>query len=278
RLILTQLIRQAALVKKAGDMGVEVSDEEVDASLEQLRSRFDSKEAFRREVLERTMLSEDEVRDFLRDRLIVDRAAREVSKDIRASEEEIAAFYQENKSGYNAQIRTAHILTCNKFQPQTRTCDPAPADEMRAESVADLARQGNDFARLASQYSQDPQTRDRGGDLGWFEPGRQVPEFEKAALELKIGQTSRPVRTPFGFHVIKLLAKGRPLDESRSEIEEALVKERRRAAVDSWAQKAMRDLTVRVNPKFGRFDLESVSVMAPEKSGVDDPAASRPVP
>ncbi len=276
RLILTQLIRQAALVKKAEDMGVEVSDEEVDASLRQLKSRFESEEAFRREVLEETMLSEDEARDFLRDRLIVDRAAREVSKDIRASEDQIAAFYQENKKGYEAQLRTAHILICDKFNPETRTCEAAPADETQAELVADLAQQGKDFAQLASQYSRDLQTKDRGGDLGWSEPGRQVPEFEKAALGLKIGQTSRPVRTPFGFHVIKLLAKSKPLEQSRSEIEEALVKERRRQAVDSWAQKAMQDLTVRVNLKFGRFDPKSVSVVAPGKGGATEPEASRP--
>jgi foldase protein PrsA len=278
RLILTQLIRQTALVRKAEDMGIEVSDEEVAQALEQLKSRFGSKEAFRKEVLEETMLSEDEIRGFLRDRLIVDRAAREVTKDVRASEEQIAAFYNENKKGYDDQLRTAHVLICSNFNSQTRTCEAAPGDEAQAVVVANLARQGKDFSQLVQQYSQDPQTKDRGGDLGWSERGRQVPEFEKAALELKVGQTSGVVRTPFGFHIIKLLARGRPLDEARSEIEEALVKDRRRQAVDAWAQTAMKDLEVRVNPKFGRFDPKTVSVVAPDKGGAGNPDASRPVP
>jgi foldase protein PrsA len=278
RLILTQLIRQAALVKKAEDMGVKVSDEEVEAALAELKAGFDSEEAFRKEVLEGTRLSEEEVRDFLRDRLIVDRAAREVSKDIRASEEEIAAFYQENKKGYEVQLRTAHILVCGSFNPKARTCEPGPNDEREAQTVANMAREGKDFAQLASQYSQDRQTKDRGGDLGWFEPGRQVPEFEKAAAALKVGQIAGPVRTVFGFHIIKLLGRGKPLDQSRAEIEEALVKDRRRQAVDAWAQKAMQDLTVRVNPKFGRFDPKTVSVVGPERGVATNPDASRPVP
>lgn len=278
RLILTQLIRQAALVKKAGEMGIETSDEEVDRSLEELKSRFGSKEAFRKEVLEETMLSEEEIRSFLRDRLTVDRAAREVTKNVRATDEQIAAFYNENKKNYDDQIRTAHILICSNSNPENRTCEPAPGDEAQAQVVANLVRQGKDFGQLAHQYSQDPQSRDRGGDLGWSERGRQVPEFEKAALELKVGQTTGPVRTPFGFHIIKLLAKGRPLEEARSEIEEVLIKDRRRQAVDAWAQAAMKDLTVRVNPKFGRFDPKTVSVVAPEKTGAGNPDAARLAP
>lgn len=77
-------------------------------------------------------------------------------------------------------------------------------DEAKAKEIADKLAKGGDFAALAKENSEDPGSKDNGGDLGYFGHGQMVPEFEKAAFALEKGKISAPVKSNFGFHIIKL--------------------------------------------------------------------------
>ncbi len=107
----------------------------------------------------------------------------------------------DQKNGDKPFIKARHILF--SFEGQQDTV----ALKTLAVSVAKSAREGKDFSALAQQYSKDASSAQRGGDLGWFGKGRMVAPFEEAAFRAKTGDVVGPVRTPFGYHVIKIDAR-----------------------------------------------------------------------
>jgi len=125
----------------------------------------------------------------------------------------------------------------------TPTPTPAPRNEEQTLALANELRQrlldGEDFAELAAEYSDDPGSAAQGGDLGWFGRGQMVAPFEDAAFNLAIGEISEPVKTDFGYHIIEVLERdpARPKDES-------MLAQERAQAFQTWlnAQLAREDI------------------------------------
>lgn len=116
------------------------------------------------------------------------------------------------------EIRCAHILT---RIPAENPQDTA-ASYAKILAIKDSINKGHDFAALAMRNSEDPQSGAKGGDLDWVTRRRFVPEFDLVAFELKVGEVSDIVRTPFGYHIIKLLdeRQQKPFEESRQELKD----------------------------------------------------------
>lgn len=127
--------------------------------------------------------------DQTRDRLLMEAIlTREGDKG--ASEEAMKKFYDETVKGLKPtqEVRARHILV---------------ESEAEAKAALERVKKGEDFAKLAAELSKDPGSGKEGGDLGWFEKERMVPEFAEAAFKLDKGQVSDIVKTQFGFHIIK---------------------------------------------------------------------------
>jgi peptidyl-prolyl cis-trans isomerase D len=123
---------------------------------------------------------------------------------VNPSEKDIADFYNRNLKTlftYPERVRARHILISATPDAPEKTRAAARA---KAEQILQQLKQGADFSKLAEQDSDDPGTRDRGGDLGFFQRGQMIKPFEDAAFSLKPGQLSGVVETRFGFHIIKL--------------------------------------------------------------------------
>jgi len=162
--------------------------------------------------------------------------------------QQIARSYNENIQQYSTpeQVRASHILL------KTEGKDEA-AVKKQAEEILAKAKGGADFAELAKKYSQDDSNASKGGDLDYFPRGRMVPEFDQVAFSMKPGQISDPVKTQFGYHIIKVVdtkpASQRPLNEVRAQIEDQLKWEQAQAEAQKLADDVAKDLK-----KPGDFD------------------------
>lgn len=184
---LSQMVQGMLLEQYAKDNHIDVSDAEVDKKLNDLKAQYGAAQ-FDQQVKMRGM-TETDVRNALRDQIIVDKA---VGKDVKVSDSDVAKFFAKNHAAFDkpAQVHAQHILV-----PDLKT----------AQLVEQKLKSGGKFADLAKQYSQDPGSKDKGGDLGFFRQGQMVPSFEKAAFSQPINAIGPPVKSPFGYHIIQVL-------------------------------------------------------------------------
>jgi peptidyl-prolyl cis-trans isomerase D len=126
-----------------------------------------------------------------------------LSESIQIDEEELMAHYEKKKESLltQEQRQASHILIQVAAGADEETINQA---KVEAEEVLKQIRNGGDFAELAKQHSDDPGSAAQGGDLGFFARGAMVPEFDKTVFSMQPGDVSEPVRTQFGFHIIKL--------------------------------------------------------------------------
>jgi|LFRM01.2.fsa_nt_gb peptidyl-prolyl cis-trans isomerase C len=141
-------------------------------------------------------------------------AVNKILSEVSATEDEITQFYNDNSERFQKPeaVRASHILV-DEFE--------------KAKEIQDEIHQGLSFEEAAQKYSTCP-SRQVGGDLGEFERGKMVPEFEEAAFNLKEGELSEPVKTQFGYHLIKLQYKNearlRTIDEVREQIKQQVIR------------------------------------------------------
>ncbi len=156
---------------------------------------------------------------------------------VKLSEEEIKDYYEFHKDEFKRpeRIHARHILIkWTKDNPKEKE-----AAYKKAKEILDRLKAGEDFAKLAKQYSDDIGTKDKGGDLGFFTKGKMVPAFEKAAFSLKPGDISNIIETRFGYHIIKVEAKEPEKIFSLSEVRNKIVEKlNRRYAKDMAYEEA----------------------------------------
>ena len=152
---------------------------------------------------------------------------------------DIQAYYTAHRSQYEVkeQVRVRHILIA---VPQGADAKTDAAAKAKAEDILKQIKAGGNFAELASKNSDDPGSKTAGGELGFLDRGKTVPEFDKAAFTLLPGQTSDLVKTQFGYHILQVEEKKtahlRPLEEVKAEIVSVLEQQKSGAAQQTFAQ------------------------------------------
>lgn len=170
------------------------------------------------------------------DSMLANSLAKKISEDTHFTELDLRSYYDGHKNEFE-EAKGSHILI--RFKGSKVPLKPNEKDLTQEEALAkaqDLRKQilaGADFATLAKAESDDAGSAVRGGDLGTFRKGQMVPEFDQAAFSVPVGQVSEPVKTQFGYHLIKITERtSKPFDEAKAQIERDLKPQMTREAVD----------------------------------------------
>lgn len=201
-----------------------------------------------------------------RDRLVENIAEQYALKRLapKVSDKEIQTFFDENQDTLAPACESgksiAHVLV---------------ADEKTAKDIEKKIKEGEDFAELAEKNSQDPGSKDKGGDLGCFVPGNFVAEFEAAAAALTPGSVSAIVKTDFGYHILKATTYKPPtLEESRDTIIDQLKPEKESKIFDE-VETNLKKAKISVLSKYGRVEKQDgIPAIVPLKK--DTPSTSAP--
>lgn len=190
-MILDSMAEEQVYVQEAEKRGLKVDEQKFDQDYtkfnEQLAMMFGSADAAKADA-EKNGVKLDDLKTIFHEQYLIQALLDNEAQNVKLTAAEKQAA-EEKYNGYK-EIHAAHILV---------------ADEQTAQKVLAELKNGADFGKVAEKYTIDPSGKANGGDLGWFAPGMMVPEFEKAAFALKVGEISEPVKTQFGYHIIKLL-------------------------------------------------------------------------
>jgi parvulin-like peptidyl-prolyl isomerase len=237
------LVQQAQLAQRAEELDVQVTDEQVDERLSEIKKQYfgGSERRYQNQLKEQGM-TDARVRKDVRSQLIQEAIFKEVTDGVKVTDKDIEDYYKNNASQYgqpeSREVR--HILVSSKKQ----------ADELYRR-----LRGGESFAKLAKQYSKDPGSKDQGGRLT-VARGQTVPAFDRTAFTLKTGTVSQPVRTQYGYHLIEPLsavkpAKTTPLKDVRDSIRQQLLQQKRNKTMTDWVEKMKKDLSDETSYQVG---------------------------
>jgi peptidyl-prolyl cis-trans isomerase SurA len=181
---------------------------EVQRDLDSRRRQFPTEQAFQ-QALRAAGMTYEELRSNIRQevtgRILMRQYIQKVGsshKPPRITDADINKYFNENRQMFGARPAT---ITFSQLVLAPRASDSARANaRKKAEEVLQKIRAGEDFETLAKQYSEDPGSRERGGDLGWFRAGDMVREFSDAVFAMRPGDISNIVESSFGFHIIKV--------------------------------------------------------------------------
>lgn len=235
--ILDSLVDAALIEQYAEKEGIKVSDSDIDKQITQLRQGFKDKKAFD-DALQKAGIDEKQLREQVEKQLVQQKVIDAITKSIKVTDKQVADYYAKNKADFNVQatVRAAHIL----FKD---------SDKKNAEKVLGEVKGGGDFAALAKKYSQDQGSASKGGDLGW-PTSPYVQQFQEAADKLKPGEISELVKTPFGWHIIKVIdkrpARQQKLSEVKEQIKQLLVQQQQSDAYQKFITGLRKDAKIEI--------------------------------
>ncbi|HTL59796.1 MAG TPA: peptidylprolyl isomerase [Candidatus Limnocylindrales bacterium] len=271
--VLERLIQVQLLLAKATDADKSEARENTTKRIDAIKSRYGNEDN-----LDRQLKAAGTTQEELRTKMIEESTAQAVLErelNVVATDDEVKKFYDDNPAKFEQpeMVRASHILLSIR-DPETNkelSDDQKAAKHKLAEDLLKRARAGEDFAKLAKQYSEDPGSKDKGGEYQ-FPRGQMVPEFESAAFSLKTNEVSNIITTQFGYHIIKLSekipAKKVELAKVAPDVKEYLKQQqmqKKEPEIKQYMSKLQKDADVKILDD--QFKPKETSVASPSAAG-----------
>lgn len=231
---LDALVTDKIIELEAKKEKITISDKEKEEELKDLKESYGGEEGFKA-ALEQSGVTEAGIAEDIEKYLKTEKL---LEPRIDLKEEEIKAYFDENKDQFaqQEQVKASHILV---------------EDEAAAKEVKSKLDKGEDFADLAKEYSTDASNAESGGELGYFGKGEMEAAFEEAAFSLKANEISAPVKTDYGYHIIKVEdkkeAKEAVYEDSKEAAKKALFDERMQTEYYNWLEEKKEEYKIEKN-------------------------------
>jgi peptidyl-prolyl cis-trans isomerase C len=248
RIVLEDIVIDKLLTKRAAD--TKVTDDEVKAQWERIKGNFGSEEELKKQV-EAAGETMEKVKKGLHDRLAEEHwLDAQVGDKANVTDADAEDFYKKNPEAFKSpeQVRASHILV--KVEKDAKP-EVVAQKQQAAQAIADRVKKGEDFGKLAKELSEDPSAKENSGDLNFFTQDKMVPEFSTAAFAMKKDEISNPVRSDFGFHIIKVTdrkdAETVSLEKAKPQLMAFLKQQKKQAEIQKVVQDVRAKADVKIN-------------------------------
>jgi parvulin-like peptidyl-prolyl isomerase len=253
------LVQREEFEQEADKLGVTVTNADVDKRLKQIKKQyFGNKESRYKAQLKKQGLTDAQVRDDIKAQLVQEKIFKKVTGDVKVTDADVKKYYDQHQSQYGTpeQRDVAHILVKSK---------------KLADKLYQRVKAGEDFAKLAKQYSQDPGSKAQGGKLT-ISKGQTVGPFDETAFLLPTGKFSHPIKTDFGYHIIKALgpikpAQTTPFAKVKASIKQQLLQQKRNDAMTNWSNKLKKDFDGKISYQTGYAPASTAAATAGTTTG-----------
>jgi len=246
--LLNSLVNQELLFQQSQKNNISVEEETVNASLSKVKENFESKEAYENALKDANM-KESDIATRIRKNLAINLFVQEkISNHVVVTDEESREYYETHPDSFHRleKVRASHILV--KVDRGAGEAKKVAALE-KIKNIQRRLGAGEDFAKLAKENSDCP-SGVKGGELGYFERGKMVTEFEDAAFALDLDVVSDIVQTAYGYHLIKVTDKieGGTIEYEtvKTELKDFLKQKKIQAEVSSLIETLQNDATIKI--------------------------------
>ncbi|MBI4197234.1 MAG: peptidylprolyl isomerase [Deltaproteobacteria bacterium] len=235
---LQAMIHEVLLLEAAEEEGIKISKKELSDALKKIESGHQPFEL--KKLLQQQKLSPEEWKERHEKKLTIEKFIDHLAKKKGPSEEEMKKEYFVNRGLYR-EMEKSH---CRQI---------VASSEPKAEKILSLIQKGENFAAVAQEYSESPD-RERGGDLGWVARGDLPPIMDEACFRFEPGETSGVVRSAYGYHIFRVIARrparNIPFNEAKSLIQKEWREKKRDEILRGWLEKKRKNSKIEINQKM----------------------------